>query len=73
MAFNMSTPIYVFWAYGDYPCVKTLLTTELLKKFDEIIWLGSDMQWYLCPNQKYVIEFFHDDSINIGWITNQND
>jgi hypothetical protein len=65
--FNSSSPIYVFWGYEDYPCVKTILTTELLEKFDEIIWLGSDMYYY-CPVQKYLIEFFHDDSINIGFI-----
>jgi hypothetical protein len=70
--FNPSSPIYVFWGYDDFPCVKTRLTTGLLNKFDEIIWLGSDMYYY-CPVQKYIIEFFHDDSINIGWITNRND
>ncbi|MGF6953387.1 hypothetical protein QF028_005892 [Neobacillus sp. B4I6] len=70
--FNPSSSIYVFWGYDDFPCVKTRLTTGLLNKFDEIIWLGSDMYYY-CPVQKYLIEFFHDDSINIGWITNRND
>lgn len=65
--FDPTKPIYVFWGYGQYPCVKTSLTPELLIKFDELIWLGSDMYYY-CPVQKNVIEFFHDDSIHIGWI-----
>lgn len=70
--FNPCSPIYIFWGYGDYPSVKTTLTTELLNKFTEIIWLGEDMYYY-CPVQKYVIEFFHNDSINIGWLKNRNE
>ncbi|MEH7308061.1 CDI toxin immunity protein [Neobacillus drentensis] len=65
--FSTSSPIYVFWGMGNYPCIRTTLEAVLLEKFDEIIWVGSDMDYY-CPIQKYVIEFFHDGSINIGWV-----
>ena len=65
--FDTSTPIYVFWGYNDYPCVKTSLTTQMLSKIDDIVWLGEDLYIY-CPTQRYVIEFFHDDSVNIGWV-----
>ncbi|MGE8081975.1 hypothetical protein [Peribacillus loiseleuriae] len=67
IGFDTSTPIYVFWGYDDYPCVKTSLTTQMLSKIDDMVWLGTDLYIY-CPTQRYVIEFFHDDSVNIGWI-----
>lgn len=65
--YDTSTPIYIFWGYDYYPCVKTSLSTQLLNAIDDIVWLGTDLYIY-CRNQKYVIEFFHDDSVNIGWI-----
>jgi hypothetical protein len=67
IGYDTSTPIYIFWGYDDYPVVKTTLSTNLLSAIDEIVWLGTDLYIY-CPNQKYVIEFFHDDSVNIGWV-----
>jgi hypothetical protein len=65
--YDTSTPIYIFWGYDNYPSVKTALSRHLLSAIDEIVWLGTDLYIY-CPKQKYVIEFFHDDSVNIGWI-----
>lgn len=65
--FDTLIPIYIFWGYNDHPCVKTKLTGELLSKIEDIVWLGNDLYLY-CITQKYVIEFFHDDTVNIGWI-----
>lgn len=65
--FDTSIPIYIFWGYDNHPCVKTKLTEELLSNIEDIVWLGNDLYLY-CPTQKYVIEFFHDDTVNIGWI-----
>ena len=65
--FDISTPIYIFWGYDSHPCIKTKLTIELLSNIKEIVWLGNDLYIY-CPTQKYVIEFFHDDTVNIGWV-----
>ncbi|TDK61742.1 hypothetical protein E2K98_12700 [Bacillus salipaludis] len=65
--FDTSSSIYIFWGTGNFPGVRTTLTSGLLQKYDEILWVGSDMYYY-CPVQKYIIEFFHDDSINIGWV-----
>ncbi|MGE8006057.1 hypothetical protein [Lysinibacillus sp. NPDC093216] len=65
--FDTSTPIYIFWGYDSHPCVKTKMTKELLSNIKEIVWLGNDLYIY-CQTQKYVIEFFHDDTINIGWV-----
>lgn len=65
--FDTSIPIYIFWGYDSYPCVKTKLTGELLSNIEDIVWLGNDLYIY-CLTQKYVIEFFHDDTVNMGWI-----
>ncbi|WOV86974.1 hypothetical protein QWT69_14010 [Sporosarcina oncorhynchi] len=65
--FDTLTPIYIFWGYNSYPCVKTNLTEELLSTIEEIAWLGSDLYIY-CLRQKYVIEFFHDNTVTIGWV-----
>lgn len=65
--FDTSVPIYIFWGYDNHPCVKAKLTKELLSNIEEIVWLGHDLYLY-CLTQKYVIEFFHDDTVNIGWI-----
>ncbi|MGE8036706.1 hypothetical protein [Lysinibacillus sp. NPDC093692] len=64
---DTSIPIYIFWGYDSHPCIKTKLTNELLSNIEEIVWLGSDLYIY-CLTQKYVIEFFHDDTVNIGWV-----
>ncbi|WP_108670416.1 hypothetical protein [Peribacillus acanthi] len=65
--FDPSTSIFIFWGYDSYPCIKTTINTTLLSKIEEIVWLGTDL-YIFCPNQRFVIEFFHDDSINIGWV-----
>lgn len=65
--FDTSIPIYILWGYDSHPCVKTKLTEELLSNIEDIVWLGNDL-YIFCLTQKYVIEFFHDDTVNIGWI-----
>ncbi|MBA4535602.1 hypothetical protein H1Z61_00270 [Bacillus aquiflavi] len=60
-------PVYIFWGYGNDPLIKTKLTNKLLEKITELASFRSDL-YIFCPRQKYVIEFFHDGSINIGWI-----
>ncbi|WP_042473128.1 CDI toxin immunity protein [Bacillus ndiopicus] len=65
--FDPSTPIYIFWGYNNHPCIKTNLTENLLSNIEDIVWLGNDLYIY-CPTQKYVVEFFHDDTIQLGWV-----
>lgn len=59
-------PVYIIVGLYKYPVVKTSLTTAL-DNIEEIMSMGPD-QWIYCPFSKYVIEFFHDNIISVGWL-----
>ncbi|MCG3087699.1 hypothetical protein [Sporosarcina cyprini] len=59
-------PVYVIVGLHGYPLVKTSLTTTM-ESIEEIMYMGPD-QYIYCPLSNYVIEFFHDDVITLGWL-----
>ncbi|WP_170110151.1 hypothetical protein [Peribacillus acanthi] len=62
---DISKPVYLRLAYDQYPCAKTNLR-NILNSLDEVMSIGVD-QYVYCRSPKYIIEFFHDDIITIGW------
>ncbi|PLT29855.1 CDI toxin immunity protein [Peribacillus deserti] len=60
------SPVYLIVGLYGYPVVKTSIST-ILDNIEEIMCMGPD-QYIYCPLSKYVIEFFHDDVITVGWL-----
>lgn len=63
--FELSQEAYLMYGYGDYPFVKTSVQ-RILTNLEDLRWIGSD-QFIYCPTSKFVIEYFHDGDITIGW------
>jgi hypothetical protein len=63
---DLSTPVYLKVGLYKYPLVKASLAT-ILESIEDIMDMGPD-QYIYSPSSKYVIEFFHDDIITLGWI-----
>lgn len=59
-------PVYVIVGLHGYPLAKSSLKTTI-KSMEEIMYMGPD-QYIYCPESNYVIEFFHDDVITLGWL-----
>ncbi|WP_409292791.1 hypothetical protein [Peribacillus sp. SCS-37] len=59
-------PVYLIVGLFGYPVAKTSLSA-ILDNIDEIMCMGPD-QYIYCPLSKYVIEFFHDGVITVGWL-----
>ena len=57
--------IVALWGYGNSPVIKTNLQNAI-KHIEDINDIGSD-QWLYCSSYKFVIEFYHNDSIVIGF------
>jgi hypothetical protein len=57
--------IVTLWGYGNSPVIRTNLQNAI-KHIEAINAIGSD-QWAYCHLYKFVIEFYHDDSIVIGF------
>ena len=59
--------IYALWGYssGNSPVIKTDLRNAI-RHIDDINAVGGD-QWLYCPSYKFVIEFYHEGDIIIGF------
>lgn len=59
--------IYILWGFGKSPAIKTNLQNAI-KHIDYVNAFGGD-QWVYCPSHRFVIEFYHDGDIIIGFET----
>lgn len=59
--------IYALWGYssGNSPVIKTDLRNAIIH-IGNINSVGGD-QWLYCPSHKFVIEFYHEGDIIIGF------
>ncbi len=53
--------VYVLWGYGDDPVIQTNLK-DVINAISDINAVGRD-QWLYSPENKYVIEFYHEGEI----------
>jgi hypothetical protein len=61
---DIGTPIYIIWA-GNHPVLQTELQT-LINALDDVLAVDFDTFIY-CPSL-YVIEFFHEGEITVGYL-----
>jgi|GEM_PF-421544 len=57
--------IYALWGFGNSPVIKTSLQNAV-SHIDDVNSVGGD-QWLYCPSHRFVIEFYHDGDIIIGF------
>jgi hypothetical protein len=58
-------PVYFFFSDGGTPWLKTNLL-KIFENIEDISFYTGDRYVY-CQSPKFIIEFFHDDIITIGW------
>jgi hypothetical protein len=59
-------PIYIIWGDANLPSVKCILA-DVLANIDMAVFLGGTALWLYNPIQKWVVEFYHDGDITIGF------
>ena len=62
---DLSEPIFVIWDEGTLPEVKSDLR-HVLRHIEDVTIVSFDT-WLFSPSQKYVIEFYHEGEVTIGW------
>lgn len=64
---DLQAPVYIIWDNTNIPCVESRLP-EILKHLDEVT-IVSFETWLFSPATGYVIEFYHEGDIKIGFFT----
>ena len=57
--------VYILWDEASLPALKTTLD-NVFSVINDVIPVSFDT-WIYSPTEKFVIEFYHEDEINIGW------
>ena len=61
--------VYILWDEASLPAIKTELN-NVLSVIDSVKAVSFDT-WIYSSNWEYVIELYHENEINIGWINAQ--
>jgi hypothetical protein len=67
---EFSEEVFLLWNYTDAPGVLTDLK-KVLENIDDVTAVGSDT-WVYCQYSGYVIEFFHEGEVVLGFKNLQN-
>ena len=63
---NSMEDVYILWSDANLPSIKTNLS-NILNSIDDVTAVTFDT-WLYNPNNKCVIEFYHEGEITIGWM-----
>jgi hypothetical protein len=58
--------IYIIWGDANLPSVKCILE-DVLANIEMAVFLGGTSLWLYNPIQKWVVEFYHEGDITIGF------
>lgn len=62
---NIQDEVYILWDNASIPSIKTNLN-QILKALDDVTAVSFDT-WLYNPTMGYIIEFYHEGDITIGW------
>ncbi|MEK3770861.1 hypothetical protein MKY14_20170 [Paenibacillus sp. FSL R5-0887] len=62
---DFNSKVFLLWNYTDAPSVYTELS-QVLNNIDDVTAVGSDT-WIFCPSSGYVIEYFHEGQVMLGF------
>jgi hypothetical protein len=57
--------VYILWDGAHLPTIKANIT-KVIEKIDDVTAVGFDT-WVISPSNRYVIEFYHEGEITIGF------
>lgn len=57
--------IYIIWDNANLPSIKSTIQT-VWENFDDVAAVSFDT-WLYCPTEGWVIEFYHDGDITLGF------
>ena len=60
-----SEAVFIIWDEARLPAIKSDVQVVLNHRW-EVTMVSFDT-WIFCPEHKYVIEFYHEGEITIGW------
>jgi len=60
--------VYVLWDEASLPSVKTDIN-KIINVIDDVTAVSFDT-WIYCCSGRYIIEVYHENEINVGWINN---
>jgi hypothetical protein len=60
-----TTTVYIFWDMTTLPMIKCSLK-DVLNNIDDVTAVSFDT-WLYCPSEGWVIEFYHDGGITLGF------
>lgn len=63
---NKEASLYILWDEASLPSIKTNLN-KILAVIDDVTAVSFDT-WLYSPAEGYVIEFYHENEITIGWV-----
>ncbi len=58
--------VYILWDEASLPAIKTVLSNAL-QVIDDVVAVSFDT-WIYNPKGGYLIEFYHENKITIGWV-----
>jgi hypothetical protein len=62
---HYNAAVFLLWNYTDAPSISADIN-QVLSNIDDVTAVGSDT-WIFCPESGYVIEYFHEGQITIGF------
>ena len=63
---SVNLDVLIIWDGAHLPVLKSNLS-KILMYIDDVTAVGFDI-WLFCPEQKYVIEFYHEDEITVAYL-----
>ena len=57
--------MYILWDEVSLPAVRTNLV-KAIDVVDDVTAVSFDT-WIFCSSENYVIEFYHENEIRVGW------
>lgn len=62
---DIDTRVYILWDEVSLPTIRTDLN-KVINAIDDVTAVSFNT-WIFCPSANYLIEFYHENEIRVGW------
>lgn len=62
---DIYAPVYIMWDDANVPIIKSSIK-PIIQNIEHVTAVSFDT-WILCPTEGWVIEFFHDGKVTLGF------
>lgn len=63
---DVSSAVYIIWDEASLPVIKSDFNT-IVSHLDDVTAVSFDT-WLYCPSEGWVLEFYHDGEITLGFV-----